>query len=195
MRRFSLALAAASLLPLPALADKLSLRELSDYFAQLKLAEASFTQVTDDGYLSTGQLWINRPGKMRFDYDPPEEAFVVATQGAVFIVDGRSNHEPTTYPLNRTPLSLLLARDVDLTQAGMVVGHDYDGTATIITARDPKNPDLGQIEMHFTGDPVSLRKWVTTDGSGQQTTIILGPLIEGKRQSFDLYRAPRPVRD
>ncbi|NRB33639.1 MAG: outer membrane lipoprotein carrier protein LolA [Rhodobacteraceae bacterium] len=195
MTRFLMTCALLMTAATQAQAQKLSLSEISQYFAALRLAEARFTQVTDDGYMSTGQLWISRPGKMRFDYDPPEDAFVVATQGAVFIVDGRSNVGPETYPLKRTPLNLLLARNVDLSQAGMVVGHSFDGTATIVTAQDPKNPELGQIEMHFTSEPVSLRKWVTTDGSGQRTTVILGPLIEGKRQSPELYREPRASRN
>jgi hypothetical protein len=58
----------------------------------------------------------------------------------------------------------------------MVVGHQFDGTATIVRAQDPENPEYGSIELSFTDDPVELRKWVIHDGAGGQTTVILGGL-------------------
>jgi outer membrane lipoprotein-sorting protein len=80
--------------------------------------------------------------------------------------------------LDRTPLNLILAKDVDLSRANMVVGHDYDGTATIITAQDPEHPEYGDIRLMFTDDPVELRQWIITDDSGAETTVILGELTE-----------------
>jgi outer membrane lipoprotein-sorting protein len=89
--------------------------------------------------------------------------------------------------LRRTPLSLVLARNVNLGQANMVVGHDFDGTATVVTAQDPKNPDSGRIELMFTGDPVELRKWVIHDNAGSQTTVLLGPLETGGNLDNNLF--------
>jgi hypothetical protein len=71
----------------------------------------------------------------------------------------------------------------------MVVGHDFDGTSTIIRAQDPENPEYGSIEMLFTGSPVELRKWVIRDGSGGQTTVILGALETGMSLSQGLFSA------
>ena len=76
-------------------------------------------------------------------------------------------------------LSLILARNVDLGQAKMVVGHDYDGTATIVRAQDPKNPEYGSIELKFTSNPVELRQWVVNDANGGRSTVVLGELIKG----------------
>ncbi|MFK7878608.1 LolA family protein [Roseobacter sp.] len=159
---------------LPAVADKLSLNEISIYFNGLKTAQGAFTQINDDGTISSGTLYISRPGKMRFEYDPPEQALVVASANAVVIIDKKSNQPPETYPLNKTPLSLILARQVDLQRARMVTGHDYDGTATTVTAQDPKNPEYGTIQMSFTDAPVQLRQWRINDANGAQTTVILG---------------------
>ena len=100
--------------------------------------------------------------------------------GTVQIFDPKSNQPPEQYPLKRTPLSLILARDVSLGQADMVVGHDFDGISTVVAAQDPKNPERGRIELMFTSDPVELRKWVIYDNTGSQTTVLLGPLIEGE---------------
>lgn len=161
---------------LPAQSQQLSLGALSNYLNQLTSAEGSFTQINADETISTGTLYLRRPGKVRFEYNPPEKALVMANNGTVVVFDRKLNSEPNTYPLNRTPLGLILARNVDLTRANMVVAHGYDGTATTVTAQDPENPEYGSIELKFTDNPVELRQWVITDDGGSQTTVVLGAL-------------------
>lgn len=182
MKRFlvPLAFALTAMLSAPTWAEeKLPLKAISTYLNQLKTAQSPFTQINDDGSLSTGKLYLKRPGRMRFEYDPPNKALVVAGGGTVVIHDPKSNQPPETYPLKRTPLSIILARRVDLGRANMVVGHGFDGTATVVTAQDPENPEYGRLELMFTADPVELRKWVVHDGNGGQTTVILGALETG----------------
>lgn len=171
----------------PAAADQLPLSAISAYLNDLQTGRAAFTQINDDGSLATGTLFIRRPGRMRFEYDPPEEAVVVAGGGTVVIFDPKSNTESETYPLDRTPLSIILERSVDLDRRDMVVGHDFDGTATIVTAQDPENPQYGYIQLSFTADPVELRKWVITDGAGSQTTVILQDFSTGLSLSDTLF--------
>lgn len=156
-------------------ADQLSLGEISAYLNSITSAEAEFTQINSDGTISTGDLAIKRPGKVRFDYDPPEQALVLASAGAVYVMDRKAGAQANTYPLSQTPLSIILARNVDLSRAGMVVAHEYDGTATIVTAQDPQRPEYGRIRLKFTDNPVELRQWVIEDGNGA-TTVALGGL-------------------
>ena len=183
--------ALAALFGQSALADKLPLNAISNYLNDLKTAEGSFTQINDDGSISTGQIYIKRPGKMRFEYNAPDSALVVASANAVYIVDTKSNQPPETYPLRRTPLSLILARNVNLGAANMVVAHDFDGTATVVTAQDPKNPEYGSIQMKFTGNPVQLRQWVVNDNAGGKTTVVLGELKTGGTLPNRLFSEPR----
>lgn len=187
MRLIALALTLSLAAPAAWAADKLPLSEISKYLNGLKTVQTTFTQVNDDGSLSTGKLWLQRPGKMRFEYDPPNSAVVLATAGTVMIFDPKSNQPPEQYPLRRTPLSLVLDRNVNLGRANMVVGHDFDGTATVVTAQDPQNPDTGHIELMFTSEPVELRKWVVHDEAGTQTTVLLGPLTKGDRLNQSLF--------
>ncbi|RFP90728.1 outer membrane lipoprotein carrier protein LolA [Rhodobacteraceae bacterium 63075] len=178
----------------PAAAEKLSLGTISKYLNSLVTAEGAFTQINDDGTISTGRIYIKRPGKIRFEYDPPEETLVLASANAVAIFDPKTNQGPETYALNRTPLSIILARNVDLGKAGMVTGHNYDGTATIITAQDPEHPEYGNIQLKFTGNPVELRQWVINDDAGSSTTVVLGDMQEGvsiPNRLFDIARNTR----
>ncbi|KUJ79031.1 LolA family protein [Ruegeria profundi] len=191
MKQIALALAFCLAAPAAWAADKLALSQISDYLNGLKAVETTFTQVNDDGSLSTGKLWLQRPGKMRFEYDPPNSAVVLANTGTVKIFDPKSNQPPEQYPLKRTPLSLVLARNVNLGQANMVVGHDFDGTATVVTAQDPKNPETGRIELMFTDNPIELRKWVIHDNAGSQTTVLLGQLNTGPNLSRDLFSSSK----
>ena len=173
---------------LPAAAAKLSLNEISGYLNQLQSATGSFTQINGDGTISTGTIYIKRPGKVRFEYKPPEQALVMANSGQVAIFDKKLGGQPDSYPLSQTPLSIILARNVDLAQAGMVQGHSYDGTATIVTAQDPKRPEYGSIQLKFTDNPVELRQWIITDQNGGQTTVVLGGLNRGEvsNRMFDI---------
>ena len=79
-------------LALPAMADKIPLKELSAYLNSLTTAEADFTQVNADGSITTGKLYIKRPGRARFEYAPPDKSVVLASSGQVAIFDAKSNH-------------------------------------------------------------------------------------------------------
>lgn len=187
MKQIALAVALTVFAPVAWAAEMLSLSEISRYLNGIETADSTFTQINDDGSLSTGKLFIHRPNRMRFEYDPPDSTLVVAAAGAVVIHDKKSNQPPESYPLKRTPLSLILTKNVTLDQANMVVDHSFDGTATIVTAQDPKNPEYGHIELEFTDSPVALRKWVVHDGAGTQTTVILGEFRTGTRLNDDMF--------
>ncbi len=172
---------------LPAQAEKIGLGTISQYLNSLTTVETDFTQVNADGSISTGKLYIRRPGRVRFEYAPPDESLVLASAGSVAIFDSKSNEAAEQYPLTRTPLNLILAETVDLGRASTVVGHSEDGTSTRVKAQDPAHPEYGTIEMVFTADPVVLRQWVITDDAGQETTVILGQLQLGANLPASLF--------
>jgi outer membrane lipoprotein-sorting protein len=181
-RRSFMAWAAAVVLTAtPAVAQGLSLDQVSAYLNGLQTAQGGFTQINADGTLSTGQIYIKRPGRIRFEYNAPDNSLVMAGGGQVAIFDPRSNNGPDRYPLNQTPLKIILERNVDLARASMVMGHTSDGTTTTVTAQDPAHPQYGNIQMVFTANPVELRQWIVTDEVGSQTTMILNDLVRGGR--------------
>jgi outer membrane lipoprotein-sorting protein len=187
MMRILLAPVLVVVMALPAAAEKLSLSALSQYLNELRTATGAFTQINGDGTISTGTIYINRPGRIRFEYAPPDNTLVIAGGSSVAIFDPKSNTGPETYPLARTPLSIILADRVNLGQARMVVGHSYDGTATTVTAQDPNNPDYGNIQLVFTGNPIQLRQWLINDDAGNSTTVVLGDMRTGTAMSASLF--------
>jgi outer membrane lipoprotein-sorting protein len=181
------AMAFLTALAVPAAAEKIPLKELSRYLNGLTTAEAGFTQINADGSISTGTLYIQRPGRARFEYNPPDKNLVLAGAGTVAIFDAKSNQPPEQYPLSRTPLSIILAKDVDLGREKMVVGHSIDGNTTRVRAQDPDHPEYGSIEMVFTSGPTELRQWVIRDDSGSETTVILGEMKKGGTLKSSLF--------
>jgi len=186
MKRIVLALALSLAAATPALADLVSLQALSRYLNDMDTAQGTFTQINSDESVSTGTIYMHRPGRVRFEYDD-DNLLVMAGGQQVAIFDGRSNTRPEQYPLSETPLNLILARNVDLERSGMVIGHEFDGTATRVLAQDPDRPEVGTIELVFTDSPVELRQWVITDNTGAETTVVLGNLSEGGRMSPGLF--------
>ena len=178
----------------PVAAEKISLNEISSYFNAMTTAEAQFSQITDTGETSTGRLFIRRPGRIRFEYDPPEATLVVVGGGQVAVFDPKSRDEPLRFPLRYSPLNLVLEREVDLAQRDMVVAHFEVESQTAVTLQDPENPDYGFIQLIFNDNPVQLDQWVVQDNSGGQTHIILDSLTEGGKLSNMLFNIQHEMR-
>jgi outer membrane lipoprotein-sorting protein len=193
-RRTLLALSLTAL-ALPATAQELSLNEISTYLNGFTTGQGGFTQINADGTISTGTIYIKRPGRIRFEYAPPDGGMFIAGGGQVAIFDPRSNAEPERYPLNQTPLNIILERNVDLAQRDMVTGHVSDGTSTTVTAQDPAHPEYGSIQLVFTANPVELRQWVVIDDTGSETTVILNDVVTGGSIGDRLFNIQAEMND
>ncbi|MDF0600677.1 outer membrane lipoprotein carrier protein LolA [Psychromarinibacter sp. C21-152] len=178
----------------PAFPEALNLNQITRYLNSIDTAQGRFTQINNDGSISTGTIYIRRPGRIRFEYDPPNDALVMAGGGQVAIFDPKSNQPPEQYPLSRTPLNLILKRDVNLQRENMVTAFEYDGTATMIVAQDPENPEYGNIRLKFTGPPVELRQWIITSGDGTRTTVTLNDLQTDASLRAGLFNIPQEIR-
>ena len=164
--------AAAALISGSARAQEIPLDRISDYLNSITTAEAKFRQKNDDGSISTGKLTMHRPGRMHFDYDDPLDVLVLASAGQIGIFDGSSNlKQAERYPLNQTPLNLILERNVDLANRRMVRQHSFDGKDTSVIVQDPKRRELGYIDLKFADNPMRLVGWRTVDGGGVTTLL------------------------
>ncbi|WBU61068.1 LolA family protein [Paracoccus albus] len=179
MKKLALAIAPviALLATAPAaLAQKIPLNNISNYLNGLTTMQSEFTQINPDGTISSGTVYIHRPNRVRFEYKNTNQ-LVLASGGQVAVFDAKSNQGPQIYPLSETPLSIILAPNVNLARQGMVTGHSEVKNTTVVTAQDPAHPEYGNIQMVFT-NPTELRQWIVTDDTGKKTTVILG---EGRK--------------
>jgi len=163
--------AASSLSP----EDQALVDKATAYLQGLKSVTGRFTQTSFNGSTSTGVFYMQRPGKARFQYDPPAQMVVVSDGYNVSVVDSRlKTHDQ--YPLGRTPLVILLARQVRLDRGVVVTQVDQTADGFAITARDGRKEASGRITLNFSNDPIALRGWSVIDAQGRETKVTLGAL-------------------
>ena len=153
-------------------ADARDLARISNYLNATSTLQGSFVQVDADAVVSSGSFYMRRPGRLRFEYESPNPALVIADGFWVAVVDRRDG-AVDRYPLSETPLNLLLSENVDLRREGTVQRVERKQGQLAVTARDPASPDQGQIVMIFSENPLELRQWVIIDAQGRQTTVAL----------------------
>ncbi|MEM0947801.1 MAG: outer membrane lipoprotein carrier protein LolA [Pseudomonadota bacterium] len=193
-RRTFIAATAATVIAAGPISAKVPLNELSQYFNGIRTLEGKFTQTNADGSRSTGTLYMRRPGRARFEYDPPEKSLVMAGGGQVAVFDGRSNSgRADQYPLRRTPLSIILERNVDLGRRNMVVGHGGDATTTTLVAQDPEAPENGRVELLFQNTPLTLAGWTVIDAQGGRTKVRLTQIKLGGQLPGRLFSIPQEM--
>ena len=182
---------AAAQAGLPA-ADQALVQRAVAYLEGLNQAKARFIQTDPRGQVSRGSLWLKRPGKARFAYDPPSGLLVVSDGGNVSVVDSRLKTFDK-YPLVATPLSLFLARNIRLDKGVQVTGVSRTADGFTITARDGRKQTAGQIALIFKDDPLSLAGWSVTDAQRRVTRVQLVDLApaSGLDSSLFYLRDPR----
>jgi len=152
--------------------DSAMVAKASAYLQSLGQARGRFVQTDPRGTKSRGDLYLKRPGKMRFAYDAPLRLLVVSDGFNVSIADSRLKTFDR-YPLGATPLALLLAREIRLDR-GVIVDRVTRGTdGFAITARDGRKKAEGHIVLSFSSSPIALKSWAVTDAQGQITRIDL----------------------
>jgi outer membrane lipoprotein-sorting protein len=172
--------------------DKAAVDKATAYLQDLKTVSGRFTQVSANGATSTGQFYMQRPGKARFQYDPPAQMLVVSDGHNVSIYDQRLKSFDQ-YPLGSTPLVLLLAREVRLDRGVIITGVERTDQGFSINARDARKQAEGRLTLNFSNEPVALKGWTIVDGQGQETRVRLGTLspVSGLDPSLFTLRDPR----
>jgi len=153
-------------------ADARDLRRISNYLNSNETLAGDFVQVGPDGEVNQGRFYLRRPGRVRFEYDPPNPTLVVADGFWVGVTD-TSLDTLDRYPLSDTPLHLLLKEDVDLAREGAVSKIERAANQMRITAINPDDPTQGSITLVFTDNPLELRQWIVVDQQGLTTTVAL----------------------
>jgi outer membrane lipoprotein-sorting protein len=174
--------------------DQTVLARAQTYLQGLTSARGTFVETGPRGQRLTGRFWIQRPGRMRFEYDEPAGLLVVADGSNVNRYDPRLNVFRQV-PLAATPLSTFLAREVRLDQGVRIdrVTRMASG-AFAITARDASRPNEGSVILAFAGDPVRLQEWTITDAQGSRTRIQLATLEPASNLASSLFQLRDPTR-
>lgn len=175
----------------PTAQDRVTIAAVEAYLNGIKRLRAKFLQVAPNGAISGGTMWLDRPGKMRFDYDPPAPFLLVANYGILLYHDKQLD-QTSNIPLSQTPLGILLSDRVRLSGDVQVTGIDRLPGEVVLRIQRTGSPGDGSLALSFIDKPLTLRQWTVTDPQRQETRVtLLNPEAGG---SFDAklfeFKAP-----
>ena len=171
-------------------ADPYSLANISQYLQNLKILKADFSQTNPDDTISSGTILIKRPGRMRFEYYKPDNTLVLVSAGALAIFDPNGDDKPITYPIRNNPISLILKDEVDLLNSRIVGNYKVSDEKGVLMIKDPKTPELGSVELIFTGAKPELEKFNIVNENGSSTSILLKDIEYPKKLNDTLFSIP-----
>ncbi|MEM7169149.1 MAG: outer membrane lipoprotein carrier protein LolA [Pseudomonadota bacterium] len=152
--------------------DQAHLDRVEAYLNQLGSLQARFVQISSNGAYAEGEVLVDRPGKMRFEYDPPQTILLIANGLSLLYYD-RELKQSSYLPLWETPLWFLVREEVKLGGELEVVSIEQALGTLTLSMRDADSPELGQVTLIFSDNPLSLRKWEITDAQGVLTQVSL----------------------
>src|ERR1022692_499016 len=145
------------------------------YLDGLSAVKGSFQQTDQKGDTVTGTFYLARPGRARFQYDPPSGLLITSDGKTVVLADSRLKTSQR-FPLSSTPLALFLADHIRLDRGAKVTGVDEAAGGFSITARDGRGLAQGQITLYFAEAPMRLSGWAIVDAQRRTTRVALGTL-------------------
>lgn len=177
--------------PTPLIGDEQTqaVQRINAYFNGITSLQGNFEQVDSRGKRATGRFYVQRPGKLRFDYAPPSPLRIVADGNSLAIEDSDLK-TVEKYPLDSTPFRLLLGDAVDLGKDARVVGVERDEGSLAITLEDKSGEAAGQIKLVFdTSSELKLKEWVIIDAQGLATTVSLDDVEPGRKVAADFFQS------
>jgi outer membrane lipoprotein-sorting protein len=173
--------------------DRADLARIEAYLDTLRSLKAHFLQVSPNGQTAEGTAWMDRPGRMRFDYAPPSPLLLVASQGTLVFQD-RQLGQTSDYPLGVTPLGILLADHVKLSGGVTVTGIVRQPGQIQVTIVRTSSPGDGSLTLVFDDTPLALRQWAVVDAQRQETRVSLFNVALGGKFDQSLFDLPQPTR-
>ena len=155
------------------------IRQINNYFNDLVHLQGEFTQIDASGHRRNGIFYLQRPGRIRFEYFPRGSLTVVANGRWVNVVEEQFPNSVQRYPLQETPLAFLLAGSIDIEKDADVRGLLRESDKILLHLRDNKSSQKGEITLIFDQPDLALRQWIITDPQGRKTLITLSQLVEG----------------
>jgi outer membrane lipoprotein-sorting protein len=149
--------------------DMDDLRRISAYLNGIYTMTAQFRQSSTGGGTVTGNLWMARPGRMRFEYDPPSPILLIADRFYVYYVDKQLS-QMSKVGLKSTPAWFLLRDPISFDDL-VIRRFERSANNLTITIVDPKEPDNGSLTIVFSSQPLALRQWTIVDQQRKTTTV------------------------
>lgn len=161
------------------------LADITRYFNSFRTMQGSFIQFGPHGEQSEGTFYMSRPGKIRFQYNPPVKLDVIADGRNVAVRNTRTATQDY-YPLGKTPLRYLISDRIDLSGVVSEVREENDLIALIIV--EDSRLVKGKLTLIFDRNTLELKQWIITDGRGLNTSVAIYNTTTGNRLDPSLFK-------
>ena len=171
--------------------DRADVARIQAYLNSIKSLHARFLQVAPNGATSEGQAWLVRPGRLRFQYDPPAPFLLVGGHGLLVFHDSQLQ-QTSNIPLDSTPLGLLLQDNLTLSGDITIVSFSRGPGQVQVGLVRTKSPQDGVLTLIFATDPLTLRQWTVLDAQRQETRVTLYNVQRGGSYPDSLFEFVDP---
>ena len=177
--------------PTPLIGDEQTraVSRINAYFNSITNLQGHFEQIDPNNRRSNGRFYVQRPGKIRFDYAPPSALRIVA-DGHSLAIEDSDLKTVEKYPIKSTPFRLLLGDTVDLGRDARIVGVERQDGQLAISLEDSKGDAAGRIKLYFDADPeLELKEWMITDAQGLTTRVTVNNMVAGRKVASDFFQS------
>ena len=153
-------------------AQRLEVAQIEDYLNGIRTLTSAFEQVSGEGGIATGKLYLSRPGRMRFEYDAPVPVLLVADGRDIHYYD-RELQQVTDLRIESTPAAFLLRDKIALSGGVTLTRYDHQPGVIRLTFVETVEPDQGSVTLALTDRPLELRQWTVVDPQQKRVTVTL----------------------
>lgn len=162
---------------------------INAYFNGMTNLQGRFEQFDPSNKRTTGRFYVQRPGKIRFDYAPPSALRIIA-DGYSLAIEDSDLKTVEKYPIKSTPFRLLLGETVDLGRDARIVGVERQDGELAISLEDRSRGGSGSIKLSFnTAGGIELKEWMITDAQGLSTRVIVNNVVAGRKVAIDFFKS------
>lgn len=173
--------------------EKPTVERINAYFNGISGLVSDFVQTGPDGRRYSGKLYIQRPGKMKFEYAPPSPLEIISDGRTVAVRDKKAGTQDD-YLVGQTPLKFLLRDRIDVARDSKVISLNQAGSEGVLVIEDRQTVGgTSRIRLTFDGCSMGLKGWVVTDPQGYNTRVSLANVNTGARPSASLFVIPTKV--
>ncbi len=160
--------------------------EVKNYLSNLKTLNADFIQISNDGAIRKGKIYISLPGKLRISYENPDD-ILITSMGFWLVVQNRKLKQTNNYPLSKTPLNFFLNKKLDLDNNDYNMNFDYKNGIFTLKFLNKKEMVGTSFQLFFKTNPVQLKKWEIVDEFDSKTSVLFQNLTTGIQHSNLLF--------
>ena len=156
------------------------------YLKNLNSLEAEFFQISSDGSVKEGKIYLRLPGKLRISYKNPDN-LLITSNGFWLTIQDKKLRQTNNFPINQTPLNLFLNQKLNFNENEFKIKFEKrSGIITLIFSGNKKlNSSI--FKLIFTNTPLKLKKWVIVDEFNNETSVLLQNLVSGKKYPNTLF--------